>query len=73
MIKFSLTSQQKSDLEARHKVSKDARECDRIKAILLRSEGWSTSHIAQALRKSESSITRHIDDYVKKEVPHSRL
>ena len=31
------------------------------------SEGWSTAHIAQALRKSESSITRHIDDYVKKD------
>ena len=34
---------------------------------MLRSKGWSISAIAQALRKSEFSITRHIDDYLKKE------
>ncbi|WP_081869765.1 helix-turn-helix domain-containing protein [Endozoicomonas numazuensis] len=43
---------------------------DRIKAVLLRSvrsEGWPIPSIAQALRKSESSINRHLDDYLQKE------
>jgi len=37
---------------------------DRIKAILLRSEGWSISAIAQALRVHESTMTRHIKEYI---------
>lgn len=67
MPKITLTSQQKTALESRHKKARDARECDRIKAVLLASEGWSTSSISQALRKSEFSISRHLDDYLKKE------
>lgn len=67
MPKITLTSQQKADLELRHKTARDARESDRIKAVLLRSEGWSPAAIAQALRKSEFTVCRHIDDYVQKE------
>ncbi|MDP0562736.1 MAG: IS630 family transposase [Candidatus Endonucleobacter sp. (ex Gigantidas childressi)] len=67
MSKFTLTQQQKIDLESRHKILRDVRECDRIKAILLWSEGWSITFIAQALRKSEFTISRHIKDYIKKE------
>jgi len=39
-------------------------ESDRIKAILLRSEDWSIFAIAQALRVHESTITRHIKEYI---------
>ncbi|AMO56526.1 IS630 family transposase [Endozoicomonas montiporae CL-33] len=67
MPKIILTDQQKAALESRHKKSQDARDCDRIKAVLLRSEGWTPSSIAQALRKSEFTICRHLDDYLKKE------
>lgn len=67
MPKFTLTLQQKAALESRHKKSRDARESDRIKAVLLSSEGWSISSVAQALRISEYTITRHLDDYLKKE------
>ncbi|MCJ8315417.1 MAG: IS630 family transposase [Saccharospirillaceae bacterium] len=66
MKEVRLTPNQKIDLEALHDASRDKRVCDRIKAVLLRSEGWSTSMIAQALRLHETSITRHIDDYVSK-------
>lgn len=67
MSKITLTSQQKADLESRHKNARDVRVCDRIKAVLLRSEGWSHAVIAQALRKSEFTICRFIDDYIEKE------
>ncbi|MFC3123427.1 IS630 family transposase, partial [Agaribacter flavus] len=48
---------------SRHAKARDKRECDRIKAVLLRSEGWSLTMISQALRKSEATITRYIGDY----------
>ena len=67
MTNISLTAEQKSVLESRHRRVRDARECDRIKAVLLRSEGWPIKSIAQALRLSEHSISRHLDDYLRKE------
>ena len=66
MIDISLTFEQKTALEARHTKARDGRQRDRIKAVLLRSEGWPVAKIAQALRKSEASITRHIGDYAKR-------
>lgn len=41
----------------------DRKEGDRIKAILLRSEGWTVPKISQALRIHQSTIIRHIQDY----------
>ena len=66
MKSIKLTAEQKIDLEALHDTSRDGRIRDRIKAVLLRSEGWSTAMIAQALRLHETTITRHIDDYISK-------
>ncbi|TVO30471.1 helix-turn-helix domain-containing protein, partial [Vibrio algivorus] len=40
---------------------------DRIKAVLLASESWSNSMISQALRIHETTVTRHINDYLKSE------
>ncbi len=56
MNKLELTSEQKIALEFRHKAARDGKEKDRIKAILLRSEGWNLKLIAQALRLHEGSI-----------------
>lgn len=64
MYEITLTSQEKVNLELRHRETKDVHELDRIKAVLLRSENWSVSNIAQALRVHESTITRHIKDYL---------
>jgi len=53
MKNINLTTEQKIDLEALHATSRDVRVRDRIKAVLLRFEGWSTAMIAQALRVHE--------------------
>jgi len=42
MKEIRLSPEQKVDLEALHDASRDKRVCDRIKAVLLCSEGWST-------------------------------
>lgn len=64
MISIHLTQEEKSGLETRHKKCRDKRECDRIKAVLLCHEGWSSTMIAQALRKHEASIVRHLNDFI---------
>ena len=73
MNKISLSSKEKAVLESRHKQCRDKRECDRIKALLLADEGWTCAMISQALRIHETSVTRHINDYVidKKLMPNS--
>lgn len=63
-MKIELTAGQKAELELLHRACHDKRECDRIKAILLASEGWSTPMIAQALRLHETSVQRHISEYL---------
>lgn len=68
MKKIWLIPEQKVDLEALHDASRDKRVCDRIKAVLLCSEGWSTKMISQALRLHETNVTRHVNDFVSKKM-----
>lgn len=70
MGKAHLTAEEKINMERRHKQVRDIREGDRIKAVLLSSEGWSTAMIAQALRQHESTILRHLDDYHREQKLH---
>ena len=62
-MNIELTPQQKQQLEQMHDTERDSRVCDRIKAVLLVSEGWSQPMIAQALRIHESTVARHLSDY----------
>ncbi|MCN4144844.1 MAG: helix-turn-helix domain-containing protein, partial [Thiohalomonas sp.] len=50
MTQITLTAHEKSALEMQHKHFGNGKERDRIKAILLCSEGWKVPMIAQALR-----------------------
>ncbi len=63
-MEIFITDGQKAELEHLHHTCRDKRECDRIKAILLASEGWSSVMIAQALRLHETTVNRHISDYL---------
>ena len=60
--------------------TRDGRVPDRVKAVLLAFEGWSQSMISQALRIHESTVARHLSDYILSEKlkpenggSHSRL
>jgi transposase len=64
-MKITLTPELKCVLELRHSQVRDVHECDRIKAVLLSSEGWSISQIAHALRKHEATISRYLLDFQK--------
>ncbi|MDA0146757.1 IS630 family transposase, partial [Vibrio sp. RW] len=41
-MKVMLSPQKKQELEQMHDSARDSRVCDRIKAVLLASEGWSS-------------------------------
>lgn len=59
-----LTDDEKNRLKARHRLERDKRICDRIKAVLLRDKGWSYKQIADALLLSDDAIRNHINDYL---------
>lgn len=66
-MKVTLSPQKKKELEQMHDSTRDGRVRDRIKAVLLASEGWSSAMISQALRIHETTVVRHINDYLQSE------
>lgn len=58
-----LTAQEQAELKLKHKVERDKRTCDRIKAILLSDEGWTPQQIAKVLLITDQAIRNHIDEY----------
>ena len=58
-----LTDKEKIRLRAQHKLERDGRIRDRIKAILLYNEGWSSAQIARVLLISDQAILNHIKEY----------
>ena len=63
-MNIELTQEQKIELETQHRQERDRKVGDRIKAILLSSEGWNQSQIAQALRIHETTVATHIKEYL---------
>ena len=62
-MKIKLTEQNKKELEERHRVERDGRVRDRIKAVLLKSEGWTNVMIGQALRVHIDTVGQHLQDW----------
>jgi transposase len=63
MKRLYLAPEEKAYLEREHALKENGKERDRIKAILLRSEGWTVPQISQALRLHQSTIIKHIEEY----------
>lgn len=64
-MRRTLSELDRKHLIATHKKERDRRVCDRIKAVLLRDDGYSYSEIAKILLLDDETIRRHIDDYEK--------
>lgn len=60
-----LSDQEREHLKNLHRIERDKRICDRIKAVLLRDKGWSYSQIADALLLSDDAVQKHVQDYIK--------
>lgn len=59
-----LNDQEKTQLKSQHKQERDGRIRDRIKAILLYDEGWSSQQIAKVLLISDQAVRDHVKDYI---------
>lgn len=67
-MQFPLLSEaKKQELEKLHRRERDGRVRDRLKVVLLKSEGWTNSAIAQALRVREETIQQHVSDWLSSE------
>ena len=64
-MRIQPNDQQKQELEKRHRVERDGRVRDRIKAVLLKSEGWTNEAIGQALRIHPDTVADHLDVWAK--------
>lgn len=64
-MKIQLTVEEKEILEKQHRIEKDSRVCDRIKAVLLTAEGWTQKQIAQALRIHHLTVWEHLNEYLR--------
>jgi transposase len=62
-MKIILTPAEKQALDERHKKEHDRRIADRIKAVLLHSEGWSQLQIFQALRIRPETVHDHLEAF----------
>lgn len=62
-MNLELSKEEKERLEREHKKARDRRVADRIKAVLLHSEGWSQLQISQALRIRPETVHDHLEDY----------
>jgi transposase len=60
-----LEPDQRQNLLVHHRGERDGRVRDRIKAVLLRDDGYSYEQIAQALFLSDEAIRKHIDDFIR--------
>jgi len=54
-MKIELSVQEKQTLEKRHRTERDGRVRDRIKAVLLKSEGWINEAIAHGVAPKNRS------------------
>jgi transposase len=61
-----LTPEQRNLLLVRHRGERDRRVADRIKAVLLRDDGWSYERSGEALFLSDEAVRKHIEDYIGK-------
>jgi transposase len=58
-----LNDQERTQLRVQHKRERDGRVRDRIKAVLLTDEGWTSQQIAKVLLISDQAVREHVQVY----------
>lgn len=63
MVDYSLPASELADLRAAHRGTRDKREADRIKAVILLARGWSAEDVADALLIDPNTVRNHFKRY----------
>jgi transposase len=66
-MKIELTTEQRTNLKILHKSCRDSRVCDRIRCVLLAADGWSAITIAKSQLIDETTVRRHLNDWLNDE------
>ncbi|EGV27489.1 hypothetical protein ThidrDRAFT_4699, partial [Thiorhodococcus drewsii AZ1] len=63
MPDYHLTDKQLAELRAAHRGTRDKREADRIKAVVLLATGWTAEQIAEVLQIDPNTVRNHFKRY----------
>lgn len=63
MVDYTLTSNELTQLRAAHRRTRDQREADRIKAVILLASGWRAEDVAEALLVDPNTVRTHFKRY----------
>jgi transposase len=72
MADYSLSASELADLRAAHRGTRDKREADRIKAVILLARGWSAEDVADALLIDPNTVRNHFKRYQQGGLPGLR-
>ena len=63
MIDYTLPAEQLDELYDAHRATRDKREADRIKAVVLLANGWTAEDVAEALLVEPNTVRNHFKCY----------
>jgi len=63
MVDYSLSAKELHELRAAHRRTRDKREADRIKAVILLASGWAAEDVADALLIDPNTVRNHFKRY----------
>ena len=63
MVDYSLPASELADLRAAHRATREKRDADRIKAVILLARGWSAEDVADALLIDPNTVRNHFKRY----------
>ena len=59
MLDYTLSSDKLTALRDAHRITRDKREADRIKAVVLLATGWSAEQVAEVLQVDPNTVRNH--------------
>ena len=63
MLDYTLSAEQLAELRAAHRNTRDKREADRIKAVVLLATGWPAEQVAEVLQVDANTVRNHFKRY----------
>jgi transposase len=63
MNNYTVAADQLEQLRTAHRKTRDKREADRIKAIVLLASGWSAEDVAEVLQVDPNTVRNHFKRY----------
>jgi len=63
MLDYSLSAEKLAELRAAHRGTRDKREADRIKAVVLLATGWTAEEVAEVLQVDANTVRNHYRRY----------